>query len=288
VGIAVEMSGLNGSRLLTAVAKPIIRDRSLYPSVCQILQVVAKPNLERHLREQMYARLLIELEKADEKKVKKKELVNQVEKGMKRENKVAIAFGNQSHAIIDDALKTAQRAKEKPPKPEAPPPPKAVLPEGEQVDPRERLVSSLVSWLTGFGFTSAGSELPIWSDVHEFRGKLDVWGHHSRPDGSSRVVVVDWKTTNYVHPECALQVSAYAKALEETINTKVDEAWVVQIGKDFSVQRLFTVKDLDQSFEAFLHALGMWRFFKKEGSNFSVQLLQPQRPKKIDHSRKNQ
>jgi len=238
VGIAVEMSGLNGSRLLTAVAKPIIRDRSLYPSVCQILQVVAKPNLERHLREQMYARLLIELEKADEKKVKKKELVNQVEKGMKRENKVAIAFGNQSHAIIDDALKTAQRAKEKPPKPEAPPPPKAVLPEGEQVDPRERLVSSLVSWLTGFGFTSAGSELPIWSDVyalkgahrmagflscisfvqltwavasplhartharththlrtsrHEFRGKLDVWGHHSRPDGSSRVVVVDWK-----------------------------------------------------------------------------------------------
>jgi len=32
-----------------------------------------------------------------------------------------------------------------------------------------------------------------------------------------------WQTTNYVHPECALQVSAYAKALEETINTKVDE-----------------------------------------------------------------
>ncbi|MCI0785891.1 MAG: hypothetical protein J4O09_06205 [Chloroflexi bacterium] len=74
-----------------------------------------------------------------------------------------------------------------------------------------------------------------------------------------KLVALNWKTSNGLYPEYALQVAAYAKALGEMTGNPVTEAWAVRLEKaspEFEARR---VVDLDTAFIAFRAALYLWR-----------------------------
>lgn len=45
--------------------------------------------------------------------------------------------------------------------------------------------------------------------------------------GEEKIVVLDWKTSNSLHNEYAMQIAAYAKAYEEVYNVPVHSALIV-------------------------------------------------------------
>lgn len=77
------------------------------------------------------------------------------------------------------------------------------------------------------------------------------------------LVVVGWKTSNGLYRD-ALEVAAYAKALEEMTGQPVKEAWAVRFGKkapEFEARR---VLDLEDAFIAFRAALYLWKAMRRE------------------------
>ena len=70
-------------------------------------------------------------------------------------------------------------------------------------------------------------------------------------------MLFDWKTSKSLYDEYALQVAAYCVAFEETYGLAVDEAICVRFRKDGVRGPSFdarTVRNIHESFQAFLHA----------------------------------
>lgn len=101
------------------------------------------------------------------------------------------------------------------------------------------------------------TELGVYSDVHKYAGTIDAVANINL-GGKKALVVLDWKTSNFITNEHALQITAYAKAYEELYGDKVSEGIVVKLSKKspgFEVKR---VRDLDTTFEAFKSALNLF------------------------------
>ncbi|MGW6754541.1 hypothetical protein [Streptomyces sp. NPDC055006] len=105
-----------------------------------------------------------------------------------------------------------------------------------------------------------------WSDTHRYAGSFDAilrlrLGEDGRPDpqGESKLVMVDWKTSKSAWPTVALQMSAYAYAdkiigpdgVEEPM-PEFDGAAVLHI-TDTAAQFLPVRIDRDKVFAHFLH-----------------------------------
>lgn len=90
-----------------------------------------------------------------------------------------------------------------------------------------------------------------------FAGTLDAIGK-MKIDGKDALVVMDWKTSNKLYPEYALQIAAYAKAYEELFGQKIDEGLIVKFPKDGSRFEAKRVKDLNLAFDAFKSTLLLW------------------------------
>ena len=99
----------------------------------------------------------------------------------------------------------------------------------------------------------------VFSAKYRYAGAMDAIAYR---DGS--LVALDWKTSNGIYPEYALQVAAYAKALEEMTGNPVTEAWTVRFGKSAPEFEARQVIDLEKSFIAFRAALYLWRAIKGE------------------------
>lgn len=81
--------------------------------------------------------------------------------------------------------------------------------------------------------------------------------------GLRSLAVLDWKTSNSMRNEYALQVAAYAKAYEERTAQKVSKAIVVRFAKRSNTYEAKTVLDLDKSFDAFCSALHLYHSLSK-------------------------
>lgn len=91
-------------------------------------------------------------------------------------------------------------------------------------------------------------ELYVGSAEHGFAGTFDLL---AIVDG--KLTFVDWKTSNDARKDkYSMQVSAYAKGLEEMSGIKVDEVLIVGLSKSRVKYDLFTVIDIDLAFDAFL------------------------------------
>ena len=80
----------------------------------------------------------------------------------------------------------------------------------------------------------------------------------------NRLVALDWKTSNGIYLEYALQVAAYAKALEEMTGEKVHEAWTVRLGKRTPEFEAKKVEDIETAFIAFRAALYLWKSLRQD------------------------
>jgi len=83
------------------------------------------------------------------------------------------------------------------------------------------------SWLKESGIKLIQGDTYIASLKMGYGGAMDALGEK---DG--KLVLLDWKTSNYLNDNYALQAAAYTMAFEETFEQDIDKAFVVRFGKD--------------------------------------------------------
>lgn len=100
-------------------------------------------------------------------------------------------------------------------------------------------------------------EIAVHSEKYGYAGSLDALG--TLPSGE--IVVYDFKTSKAVYPSMALQIAAYAKALEECDPGigKVGGGVVVKLGREPGSIEEYVIADLDEAFVSFRAALHLWR-----------------------------
>lgn len=114
----------------------------------------------------------------------------------------------------------------------------------------EPAVQAFKKWWANSGIELVLGDTKVASLIYKFGGSLDALG---RREG--RFVILDWKTSNGIWPEYALQVSAYAQAFYETFGIYAQDGIIVRFGKKLPVDfEAKEIRDLESSFQAFLRA----------------------------------
>lgn len=114
-------------------------------------------------------------------------------------------------------------------------------------------VAAYRSWLEESVFVHLRSELPLYSQLHDFCGTLDLVGMY---DGN--LSIVDIKTSSSIDPAVEIQVGAQAILWEENNQTKpIVGRYVLQLKADGT----YRLKDLTHVPPyLFLDALKLWRW----------------------------
>lgn len=122
----------------------------------------------------------------------------------------------------------------------------------------ETVVGNFEDWKKAFsdlGMNIIEKECTVYSAKHKYAGSVDAVA-----EMNGKVIVLDWKTSNNIHPDHAFQVSAYAKAYEEMTGKDVKEAWVVRFEKhERKKAQVKEVADVDEAFKTFLAARSLFR-----------------------------
>lgn len=127
-------------------------------------------------------------------------------------------------------------------------------------------VKAFFDWFQGSGFQLVMGDTRVASLKDKFGGSLDALGWK---DG--RYILLDWKTSNGIYDEYALQVAAYAQAFEETFGVRIGEAHIVRFGKEKADFEHKEVANLTVSYGAFANASELsnlmkdWSHFKSDG-----------------------
>ena len=137
---------------------------------------------------------------------------------------------------------------------------------GERPDDavENQAVQAYDEWRTQVPMEVVASELTVWSPSDKYAGTIDQVCRNSNGHWS----VIDFKTGG-AYPEAALQVAAYANALEELTGIPVDDAWILRIPRDQPEDgspQFFTkymnCDHIQSNFEAFRNALYLQRALK--------------------------
>ena len=120
------------------------------------------------------------------------------------------------------------------------------------------------NWRATAPMEVVASEMTVWSPSDQYAGTIDQVCRNSAGHWS----VIDFKTGG-AYPEAALQVAAYANALEELTGIPVDDAWILRIPRDQPLDgspqfftKYMTSVHIQSNFEAFRNALYLQRALK--------------------------
>jgi len=118
-------------------------------------------------------------------------------------------------------------------------------------------------------------EQNVWSNEYEYAGTIDyvgeyqscakymVRGHKTKFAKGARVLG-DWKTSADIYKTYWLQAAAYLVAFEELTGIKLAGAFIVQFRNGKIRVKEMTYDELMVEFEAFKHALGLYRWEHKK------------------------
>ena len=84
-------------------------------------------------------------------------------------------------------------------------------------------------WLQDSGMTVVATEIMVWHSFYEYAGTIDLVCRNK--DGM--LVVVDVKTGG-IYNEAAMQLAAYAKALQHLTGEEVAEVWALRLPRERS------------------------------------------------------
>jgi hypothetical protein len=199
------------------------------PSVSTVLRVIAKPNLVSWARRtvlETVRELLGEGLSVDA-------ALSLAEVEPERQRDLAAQRGGLAHEVIALALV------------------------GKPYPPEwEPWVRTALDFLVGHGLDCVAVERVVWSRRHRFAGTCDLVA--CQADGV--LALADWKTGG-IWPEAALQLGAYAIALEEMTGREVGKGYVVALRKKgYEAKRV----NLPLARRAFLACLTLWRALRGE------------------------
>ncbi len=222
----------------------------LLPSVTTVTRLIAKEGLpiwyKRMALEGVFAALMARRQQGMEAFPIEEEMLRQLlaeaEGYPEQERQAAADFGSELHAIIADLLMGAEIAV---------PPAFAAA------------VAAFRHWqeTAGLHLTLFASEVPVYSLQHGYAGTVDAIGWRKR---EAAIVAIDWKSGKGIYREYALQVAAYAAAIEEMTGYPVSECWVVRLGRDHPSFVARQVDDWRVAFEAFKAALALYSCLRKD------------------------
>lgn len=102
------------------------------------------------------------------------------------------------------------------------------------------------------------SEKVVYSKKHDFAGFLDAVGKMG-----NKLVLIDFKSSNGIYPEYALQVAGYQIAYEEETKKKIDKRMLIRFGKNDGTFECKNYEDNEKDKEAFLSCLTLKRRMKE-------------------------
>ena len=216
----------------------------LFPSVTNVLGVISKPALvpwARNVALQSVRETLTEYMQMETSVIDAEWVASVIDRAKKKPDQVrdeAGDFGTQAHLLIEQIINGLD--------PDIPP-------------EMQIVIDNFFGWRKASGLEISLTETMVYSAKYKYAGAMDALAYR---DG--RMVAIDWKTSNGLYGEYALQVAAYAKALEEMTGEVVSEAWAVRFGKKTPEFEAKKVIDLDGTFIAFRAALYLWRAMQHE------------------------
>lgn len=98
----------------------------------------------------------------------------------------------------------------------------------------------------------------VYSKKHGFAGFLDAIGKVK-----DKLVLIDFKSSNGIYPEYALQTAGYQIAYEEETKKKIDHRMIIRFGKETGAFEFKEFKDNDEDKKAFLGCLEVCKWQKK-------------------------
>ena len=129
------------------------------------------------------------------------------------------------------------------------------------------IIEGFQAWFRDSDLQILASELMVYHPAYKYAGTIDLVCRHA---GTAELVVIDVKTGG-VFDEAAMQVSAYATALEYLTNDPVSEAWVLQLPRErpdkWDADKLYEVhkvKSIPAYHDAFIGAMQLQERLKEE------------------------
>ena len=139
------------------------------------------------------------------------------------------------------------------------------MPLPDVTDDMESSLNAYRAWKEEIGITIMEAEQVVYSHKYRFAGTLDALGVTLE----GKRVLLDYKTSNGIYDETALQLSAYAFAEHEmSSGDLVDEAWVLRLPTDGQGGEARKGSNpMDVFYDAFLPALNLYRAMNINKSN---------------------
>ena len=119
-------------------------------------------------------------------------------------------------------------------------------------------IDAFQSWVQENEIEWLSSEEKLYHRKHKYAGTVDA-----RAYINGEYCVIDWKTSKAVYPEYHLQVAAYAKAVEDMHDKKVDATYILRCDKVTGRFESVKSKSIAKNFKAFLAALTLYKRLKE-------------------------
>jgi len=214
------------------------------------ISVMAQPGTQERL--ELSAKLKNDRARKHKNNTWQTELYEEAKSGPQDAMDIAANFGNDSHELIERlALRDIGKGQD-------------IGNPAEQYIP---IIEGFQAWFRDNDLQILASELMVYHAAYKYAGTIDLVCRH---EGSAELVVIDVKTGG-VFDEAAMQVSAYATALEYLTNDPVSEAWVLQLPRErpdkWDADKLYEVhkvKSIPAYHDAFIGAMQLQERLKEE------------------------
>lgn len=124
----------------------------------------------------------------------------------------------------------------------------------------------ILQWVQETKLQPLHIEPELSSREYLYVGHPDVIGRFGE---NGPLFVLDWKTSNHIDDNYALQIAAYAQAHYEMTGEKVERGGIVRVSKDPTKAKQFEVKEYTDLFgkyvPLFLSARKLYDFYRRKG-----------------------
>jgi hypothetical protein len=111
------------------------------------------------------------------------------------------------------------------------------IPENEQA---ATAAKSALAWMQAHNVRWVETESKIYSKEHGYAGTMDGLAHVDscndrtccRSSFQNHLSLIDWKSSNYLYIEFLFQTASYQHAKQEESNIKIEDRWVLRLGKN--------------------------------------------------------
>ena len=117
-------------------------------------------------------------------------------------------------------------------------------------------LESFVNWYREFKPEVIMTEFPIFSKKGKYAGRVDCLAKLN-----GEIYLIDWKSSRSIHESAILQVSAYASAVEENTDVKIENTAILQMGaQNKSGYRFVIQNDWRDKYKVFRNVQATWEY----------------------------